>query len=314
MALLYIVSIVLGVGETLFESATQGLLPQVVPEEQLGDANGQLYMSTIVGSSFVGPSVGSWLFSVGRLLPFIVDTVTFLASAALLMVHRIRQGSGSNSVPPAAQQRNLLGEVGEGFGWIRKHKLIRTFLAVVTVVNFTQSAAQSLLVLLAVGKLGLSPWAYGLLLSVSGIGAFLGGMLSGQVGTRFGIQRVLLPAIAASVPLMLVMAWTKQPFVLGLAFAINAFLGVLAAVQMASLRQRIVPNHLLGRVSSVGQFSSYGIAIPLGALTAGLIAEWLSVSAVYVFAALTVVVLLVVVGNDLKPTKIQRELDLMMDK
>ncbi|WP_157756905.1 MFS transporter [Plantactinospora sp. KBS50] len=306
---LYVVALALGVGETIFESATQGLLPEVIDGNRLPAANGQLYMANLFGTTFAGPPLGSWLFGIGRAIPFLTDAATFLLSAALLGAYRLKHGYNRRVQEQPADRGSVLVEVGEGFRWIRRHPLIRTFLAVSTVANFTQSLVQSLLVLLATRHLGLSESAFGLLLTASGVGAFLGGSLSAWVGIRLGVHRVLLPAVALCLPLFLVMAWTDNSVVLGAALAVNAFLGVLVGVQMSALRQRIVPNQVLGRVSSVSQFFSFGVAIPVGAFLAGLIADWFGIAAVYLFAAAVIVVLLAAVTNQLMPGRVRHAVE-----
>lgn len=307
LPLLYLAGFALGTGETLFETATQALLPEVVPPDELPKANGQLYMVTLVGESFVGPSLGSTLFSVGRVVPFLMDAVSFVGSAALITFQRLpgwKAPNGRRSEKEVKEATSILTEVGEGVAWLREHALVRGFIAVSTTVNFTQSAAQSLLALYVVHTLHYSSWVFGFLLTAGGVGAFFGGMLSFKIGNRLGVHRVILPAVSASIPLFLLMAWTSNAVVLSVVLAANAFLGVMAGIQMSSLRQRIVPNQLLGRVSAVSQFFTFGAAIPLGAVIGGAVAEGIGVRAVFAGAAGVIAVLLCFVGVRLLPGRL----------
>lgn len=174
-----------------------------------------------------------------------------------------------------------------------------------TVVNFTQSAIQSVLVLLATQVLGLSPAGFGILLTASGVGGFVAGVLSSRIGGRLGVPRVLFPAIMLTIPLFVLIALANDVYTVAAAIGLNAFFGVMASVQMAVLRQRIVPNRLLSRVSSVGQFFSFGFAIPAGALAAGLIAQVYSVRTVYFLAAGVVGVLCLAVASQLRPSNVR---------
>jgi MFS family permease len=304
LILLYVTAIALTVGETLFDSAEQGLLPSVVPQDQLGRAYGNLFTTNLIGDSFVGPSLGSWLFTIGRAVPLVFDAITFAVSSVLLFFTRPARDTADDD-GPSAPTGSLLREIGEGLTWIRGHELIRGFIMIVAVVNFTQSATQSVLVLRAVDDLGMSEWGFGILLTVGGIGAFAGGALSGRVGDSLGVDRILLPAVAVTPILFGLMWWTDSPVVLGAAIALNAFFGILANVQMIALRQRLVPNRLLGRVSSVSRFAGLGIAVPLGALAAGLLARAIDVRAVYLASAIVVIVLLALVGRRLVPARLR---------
>lgn len=304
IVLLYAVALLLGVGETLFDSATHGLIPQMVPDRHLARANGHLFTTSMVGRDFLGPLVGGWLFAVSRAVPFVVDAITFALGALLLRLGGRPEG-GRVAGSGLGGIREMFADIAEGLRWTVSHKFVLSLLLVSTVVNLTQSAAQSLLVLLAVNELGMSEWTFGLLLTASGIGAFLGGLSSARVGDKLGVHRVLLPAIAVTPMLFLVVAWSDSPFVLGACLALNAYSGLLASIQMIALRQRMVPNNLQGRISSVARFAALGIAIPLGALAAGLVAQWLGVRAVYVGAAAVVVLLLVAVGRHLLPSAVR---------
>lgn len=303
---LYVLAAALGIGETLFETATQGLLPQVVPPERLASANGNMASLNFALGSFAGPAVGSWLFSLSRVVPLAADALTFLASAVILLVHRVVCGPVAPNEEAPADRPSLFRSVGEGLAWVRDQPLIRAFILVGVLANFTQSAIQSVLVLLATGEMDVPKAAFGLLLTASGVGGFLGAMLSARVGERLGIARVLLPAVASGVPLFAIMAVTSNVVVLGICLALNAFMGVMVSIQMAVLRQRIVPNHLLSRVSSVGQFFAFGIALPLGALAGGLLAGALGTRAVYLGAALVVLALTLGTAARLRPAQLRR--------
>jgi hypothetical protein len=68
--LVVLASFLLGVGETVRDTAAQTALPGLVPERLLERANGRLAAGEIVGNEFVGPPVGATLFAAGAALPF----------------------------------------------------------------------------------------------------------------------------------------------------------------------------------------------------------------------------------------------------
>ncbi|MDQ0764960.1 MFS transporter [Streptomyces canus] len=305
--LLFLSALALGTGDTLFDTATQGLLPQITDAENLGRLNGQIQTINMVGGTFVGPLFGGWLFALGRIVPLFFNAATFIISALFITAHRRQQDIASDD-KEATPKSSLLNEVTEGLRWVRNHVLVRSLIFTVFVVNLTQSAATSMLVLLATETADLPVSAYGVLLSVSGVGAFIGGIVSTKFGDRMDLARVILPAILSMCPIMLAMGIVGNGYVIAAALGLDSLIGVIAAVQVSVLRQRMVPNTLLSRVSSVSQMMTFGLAIPLGALGAGFLAQWLDVRAVYIAAGLTVALFCALFGGQLAPTKIRAAL------
>lgn len=311
IVVLYVVAFALGVAETLFDSASEGILPTVVPKHQLGDANGRLSTATMIGGDFIGPSLGSFTFAVARSVPFLLDGLSFLASSLLVSrlpaTRPLAAEKTRNSVRALA--REMAGEVRDGMRWVAGSRLIRSFQLIGFLVNLTQSATQALLVLLVTTELNLAPSAFGVLLTISGVGAALGAAVSGWAGSRMGAHRVLLPAIASTIPIFVVMAWSDSFIWLGIALAANGFFGVLAGIQMATVRQHVVPNELLGRVVSVSRFLTYGIAVPAGAALGGVLATVAGVRSVYWASAAVMVVTIVLVLRQIWPTNLKRAID-----
>ncbi|KFF59811.1 MFS transporter, partial [Cryobacterium sp. MLB-32] len=85
---------------------------------------------------------------------------------------------------------------------------------------------------------------------------------------------------------------TNNPFILGLIFFIGGLLVVLWNVITVSLRQRITPNELLGRVNSVYRLLAWG-TMPIGAATGGLLAQWLGLQTMFGIMGLLTLGLLV---------------------
>jgi len=311
--LVYVVALALGVGETLFDTAAMAVLPEIVPKTHLGRANGRLFSTNLVAGSFVGPALGGVLFEFSHASPFAVDAVTFLLAASLVTASRRRSGpaAAAGASHRIDRDKSFLGEVGEGWAWIAARPLMRTFYSIIAVVNFTQGAAQAVLVILVVHELALPTAAFGILLTVSGVGAFLGGLLSSRLGDVIGVYRVLLPGVALSVPLFLVIGGTHDVVVLAVALALNSFIGVVVNIQMLSMRQRIIPNRIMGRVSSMGQLIVFGIAIPVGALAGGTVASAFGVRWVFFGSAGLIAVLIVLRSSQLFPDRLRTKVEEM---
>src|SRR3954447_9575689 len=95
IAIIVVASFALGMAETLFDNASQTILPAVVPKEHLARANSRLYAGQIIGMQFVGPPLGGLLFAGLIWAPFSVDATSFLIASLLVLSCAV--GSGSHA-------------------------------------------------------------------------------------------------------------------------------------------------------------------------------------------------------------------------
>jgi MFS family permease len=132
---------------------------------------------------------------------------------------------------------------------------------------------------------------FSLLLTAMAVGTVVGTFLAGTLERVIGKPNLLVLCIVVLAIDHLILALTANPLIVGGVLAVGGvFLGAFNPV-FVSLRMRIVPGHLLGRV--VASFRLLGMGtLPVGALLGGLIAEALSLQAVFVWAAVTTIVLL----------------------
>jgi MFS family permease len=267
----------LGAGEVLFGNAAQAVLPDIVPKPLLHKANGNQQAITTIGMQFVGPPVGSLLFVVRAALPFGLDAVSFAGSAALLatLPRRAREPAEH---PPMWQA------IAVGLRWLLAHRLLRTMAILLGVNTFCFQLANATLVLLATQTLRLDARGYGLLLGAAATGSVLGGLVNARVVARIGTRAAMLTSLVATIVLVFAIGLSPNVFVLGAVVAAQGFATTLWNIVTVSLRQRIVPSELLGRVNSVYRMLGWGL-MPLGALAAGLVAHTFGLRAPYPVAA-----------------------------
>ncbi|TFD45810.1 MFS transporter [Cryobacterium frigoriphilum] len=274
---LYCVAFLVGVSETIYDTSAQSILPQLVQREQLSRANGRLYAVELTANQFAGPPLGGLLMAVGVIAGFAVPAALWLIAVGVLLVvpgrFRIEREN----------KTTLRGDIAEGLRFLWSQKILRTLAVMTGMFNFASSAAFALLVLFAVGptsQMGLSGAGYGLLLTTSALGAFLGSILADRLEARLGRSRALTLTIVGVAVFVGAPAVTDNPFILGPIFFIGGLLIVLWNVITVSLRQRITPNHLLGRVNSVYRLLAWG-TMPIGAAAGGLLAHWLGLQAMF---------------------------------
>lgn len=281
LPLMYVVFFLLGTAETLFANASLAILPSVVPKESLEKANGRLFAAELVTNQFAGGPIGGALFAVAAAIPFLLDAGTFAASAALILALR---GRFRVPRPEGSPSTGLVGEITEGIGWLMRHRLLLVLAIMLGAGNLTFSATFSVLVLFAQDVLNLGSVGYGVLLTAGGVGGFFGSLLAERIGGWLGTGRALFSAVLLQGPTFAVIALSGNPFVVGAMVAVDGLTAFAWNVLTFALRQALIPDALLGRVTSVYRLIGVGSGA-IGALIGGLLARELGLTAPFWFSA-----------------------------
>jgi MFS family permease len=272
--------LLLGSAEVIFSNAAQSVLPALVPPDLLPKANGSQQVSLTVGESFLGPPVGSLLFAAAAALPFGLDAVSFAGSAALLAGLPRTNGTREDTKRPT-----IRAQIAEGLRWLAGHRLLRLVAVLLGIYNFANQMGQAILVLLATQVLHVSTRGYGLLLAASAVGSVVGGLVNPVLTRKLGLlPSLILPAVATGAAFV-GLGLAPDPAVAAALLAVQGFSVTMWNVVTVSLRQRIVPGHLLGRVNSVYRMLGWGL-MPVGALAGGFVAHAAGLRAPYVVAGL----------------------------
>ena len=282
LPVLYAVAFTLGMGETLFDTAAQSILPSIVEKEQLSRANGRLYGVELVMNQFVGPPLGGLLIGISVPLALGGSAIGYAVAAIGLTLM-----SGSFRAERAGPRTRLTADIAEGLRYLVRHEVLRTLAVMVGVMNLAATATQTMFVVYAVapGPMGLSEPAFGVLLTTFALGSLAGSFVAAPMERRFGRVPVLFGSIVVVAISFAVPAFTTNPFVIGASFALAGLFVVVWNVITVTLRQRIVPDQLLGRVNAGYRLFAWGTQ-PLGALLGGVVAQVAGLPAVFVMAGL----------------------------
>jgi MFS family permease len=285
IALLYVVLFVINTGEIVFRSASQAMIPAVVPRARLERANGWLTGGdTLMQGMLAGPLAG-FLFAVAAWIPFFVNAGTYLASAVLIgLVAGTYRSTAATSSPRDATAarglRSVRADIAEGFGWLMGQRVLRTMSILIGLLNVTLTAATAVLVLVARERLGLGSVGYGLLFTcIAGggiLGAVIGERLIGWVTATWTIRIGLLVEAGTH----LALATSRDAYLVGLVLFAFGVHGSLWTIVGSSLRQRLTPPEMLGRVGSTGLFIAAG-GNCVGAVLGGVIASSFGLAAPY---------------------------------
>lgn len=294
---LYITFFVLGTTETLVDNAAFAILPAIIQREQLEQANGRLFATSTIANEFAGPPVGSTLFALLTATPFVAAAGAYSTAAVLLGFIRGQYSAWDD----ADQGRLTLGsDIIEAVRWFWNCPLLPVLSGMAGAINFFFAATFSILVLFAQDILGIGEVAYGFLLTSSAIGGILGSLVADSIVKRLGPGRTIFVTNLLPGAAYLIIASTTSPVLVGAMLACGSFASMLGNIIIVSFRQAIIPDHLLGRVTSVYRMAALG-ALPLGALFGGFIARTFGLAAPYWIGGITLIVmafaLLLIVSN-----------------
>ncbi|MDQ3505656.1 MAG: MFS transporter [Actinomycetota bacterium] len=289
LILLYVLTFVLGVAETVYDSAARAMLPQVVRRDQLDRGNGPLASAEVVTQAFLAAPIGSFLFAWLVIAPFVGSAAVYLLAALLILSITGNLRPTRDTQAPSGPT-TLRGEIGEGLRWLHGHALLRGLAVIVGLIAAAETMANGLLVLYVVDTLGVPERAFGLFLVSAGVGGLLGGLGAPRIAAKLGRIATIVLSSAITSAATLGMGLTRNVWVGAVLFGLVAFAISVFNVLVISLRQALIPERLFGRVQGAYRTLVWGL-IPVGALSGGLLAGLTSVPMTFVISGIAQLVL-----------------------
>jgi MFS family permease len=250
-----------------FQAAQFAAIPSLVARHGLVTANGRIQAS-FSAATVLGPLVA------GALLAFIpiedllyVDAATFLVSAVTLSLI-----ARPFNAPRDAPRASIRADIMEGLRYVLRHPVLRNISAMMALVNFVGVSVYAQLVLFAKQRFAVSDGELGILFAAGGAGVVLLSLAAGPLRSRLSFGNVALGALMLSGLTTLALAYAPSYPLAVVLSALASGLGILFNINTGSLRQAIVPNHLLGRIISIAMVLAWS-ANPLGATIGGYIVE-----------------------------------------
>ncbi|MCU4184842.1 MFS transporter [Acidiferrimicrobium sp. IK] len=262
LPLIYLTLGALGCGDIVFKACTVAALPAIVASDQLEAANGGLGAVDLTSRELAGQGLGGLVFELARPLPFLVDALSFAVSAVLL-----RRCLPSSQ--PARRASSMRQDIAEGFWWFIGHRELRSLALVIGTFAFAQSAVLGVLVLYATGALHTSRAGYGVLLAVGSVGAIGGSLIARRCAGLLGPRGSIVASGVVAGLAYLLLAGDVSVVAAGVAVAAESASVSVGNVASMSLRQRLIPDVMMGRVAITFRMVLIGSSV-LGALAGGL--------------------------------------------
>ena len=286
---LLVLAAVRGMGLGFYYPASQGLLPQTVPENDRAQANA-LARTSRNGAGITGASLGGILVGLaGPGWGLAVDAISFAIATAL------RAGMRFPALP-AAGSESTLHQLRVGWREFLARRWLWVIVLTFTLMTAVTSGTINVLgPVVADARLG-GAQSWGLIVASYGAGAVLGGL----VMMRYRPQRMLLVAMTAASVFAILLFALAVPLAVPLIMAAALLVGLSSEVFMVNwvtTMQQEIPHDMMSRLSSFDAFGSFALA-PVGVAIAGPLATSFGTSSVltvggFVIVGLSLIVLLV---------------------
>ena len=289
LAWLALLGFVGAVGTVGFSVAAPALVPALVGPAALATANGRLELARSLAFA-AGPALG------GALVGWAGASWAFVLAAALSLAACIALAGIHEPARPQPPRRHPITELKEGAALVLQHPLLRPVLLTAIVWNLAWFVLQAAYVPYAVKQLGLSGAGVGLTLATYGAGMVTGALLAPRAirALPYGLAVLMGPccSVLAMAVMCATLAWPS-----GVLAAASFFLfglgPILWTITSTTLRQRLTPGAMLGRVSAIFLTVNTG-ARPIGAALGGWVGAgwgvqaclWLALAGFVVQAAL----------------------------
>jgi MFS family permease len=259
------VAVVMGVCRALFEPAEDACLPRIVPDGQLSTAISMNAARSSLGQ-LSGTALGGWLFTFGRLAPFLLDLATHAAAFVTLLFLR---------VPPRERltptTANLRREIAEGLRWVWQRPEIRVTALCAITLNLFFYAYYLVIIVLAQSR-GVPAAEIGVMAAMLGVGGIIGALIAPYLHRRMRPHVSIMVVFWGVTALTPVATIVESGYVMGALFAAMALLAPTANTTINTHQLLLTPDELRGRLTGAMSVAT-GTAAAIGPALGGLLME-----------------------------------------
>lgn len=273
MEQLYLVTFVEGCLGSLFDAAYPAYVPSLIGVDRVVEGNSKLATSSSL-AEIGGPGLAGGLVQAFS-APFaiLVDALSFGVSALSLLLIR----SPEPPRPAVIERTPIRTEIAEGLRLVRNHPVLFPIAMRSVVAHVAGSFYGVLYTIYLIDELHLSPLLLGIVVSAGGVGSLIGSLFASRVIRRFGLGPALIWTAGGAALLGVLTPLAQGPLLLATVMVlipqlVGDGLQTIEGVAELSLIQGLSPDRILGRVNATLEVFSHGIAYPIGALTAAVVA------------------------------------------
>lgn len=287
IGVLFVVAFLVGASEVLTDGGLPALVRDLVEPRRLEVANARLSATQTVTNAFIGPPVGALLFQWEASTPFLASALVAVVSIATLtrLPGRFRPDQPDEVLP--ITQRTVVG-----LRYVWAHPVLRPLVIAVGIFSFVGAAGNGVFVVLVTERFGLGSVGFGVLVSVDAIASVVTSFFVAGLIRRTSHSWSMRLAVVCFVIGSLMFGLFTVAAVAFLAAVVNGISDPTWNIVSATVRQRLVPDEVFGRMMTAYLFIAWGMR-PLGAMLGGVVAQrwgpqWVSIASAVVVGSLLV--------------------------
>lgn len=275
LPLLYAAFALIGTMESAADNASVSLVPALVHGRELDRANSRISATQLLIDEFAGPPLGGLLFALAGAAPIFAMGGLWAAAGflALALPKRIQaEGARAPGVrKPVGNGTQVWAEAATGARWLYQHRIVGGLALIGALASVGYMLPFSILVLFAQQELGIDAEGYGLILAISALGGLAGTFAAPRARAKIGYRWTISASLATGAVSLFGLAMTQNAGVAAFLLSVYILHAVVWGICATSLRQRLVPDDLRGRVNAASKVLGL-LGLALGAVLGGLLA------------------------------------------
>ena len=284
LVVLFAVQIFISISDNLFNSCSDGILPDLVDKENLHKANAAKG-STDAISLILGPVAGGVIYGIGGILPvFIINACSFALSGSLEVFIKYKKTTVDTE---KLSVQSFLNRIKSTVKYIYKKTAIKQLFIMGTVLYFIFYPLFDVVLPYIVKKtIGFSAMQLGILFAFLMGGVLIGNIFTGGVFNRIGTKKLMRIGLITEIVMIMTIGSSILPFVMKMLGGASLHFFMILCVLLFIIGffstwvlmpvnvnlQKIVPNEMRSRFYSLLGLCSQA-AVPMGAVIYGVLLD-----------------------------------------
>jgi MFS family permease len=266
-------SFLVGICEVAADTTSHSLIPQILEEKNFEKGNSRLQISDTVIQGFIGAPISGFIYAISISLPFFINSMGFAISALLALSIPIKYLQDVRNDGDLVEKKSFVADMKFGMRYLYNEKILRRLVVTTASVGLCYSMGTATLVLFLVKELKLPEHFFGLVFSVTGVGAIIGSVLAPRASKLFGRSQMMTFGIFSSSLVLIVQGLAPNIYVFVALATFGAFAISQWNILLMATYQSIIPTELYGRIHGTRRTIVWGM-MPFGSLLGGVVAHY----------------------------------------
>ena len=270
---LLITAFVLGTCEVASDTTAQSLIPQILPKEKFEKGNSRLQISEVVVQGFIGAPLSGFLYAIAIYLPFFINSLGYAFATFFALSIPIKYLQDVRKEEGAPEKKSFVADMKFGIRYLYEHKILRRLVVTTSVIGVCYSMGTATMVLFVINELELPKKLFGVVLTIQGVGAILGGIVAPKLSKKFGRTPIMTFGIVASSLVLLGQGLAPNIYIFVALATFGSFTISQWNILLMATYQTVIPNELYGRIHGTRRTIVWGM-MPFGSLIGGVLAHY----------------------------------------